>query len=465
MKKQSLLGAAALSTVAFAGVANAQSLVPAANAGATVGEYRVIATESKLSAAQRTGVIGLEYTVGAGTPGALSKLTVALSGGATFSGAFNITQLNTGTPCDPTITLSTGGAKGDSAATFLVEGLNNCVADELAFNVPVLLATGTTGVNVATSLTTELGTPIAAGTTTTQITGSPNTDLISFGKAVDITVAADTDPTQATIASDFKLLATGFGFDNEIGEAVVTVDTTRFLGINSAATIAATNFSGVSFDVVGDLENLDVDVNGTAVVEGSATPGEGTATITPAASGTYTVSVTEAGSDPIPGGAYQMRVRLTAGSTALVNPVATGLVPLQTVTREGAQYLIPWVASRTLAQTSTSNTVIRIANIGSSAVGRVSAELVTSSTGVTSTTLVPLATSISPRGEVVITSNSLQNAFGADFGRGDIRLTVEGAPANLVVRRFVQSTVNGALSEVSLGRSSFGGDTGAEPIN
>ena len=41
---------------------------------------------------------------------------------------------------------------------------------------------------------------------------------------------------------------------------------------------------------------------------------------------------------------------------------------------------------------------------------------------------------------------------------GDIRDTVEAQPANLIVRRFVQSTVNGALSEVSMGRDALGNE-------
>lgn len=464
MKKQSLLGAAALSTVAFAGVANAQELTPVAAGASTVGEYRVIATESKLTSTQRTGVIGLSYKVGAGTPSALSKLTVALSEGAVFSKAFSITQLNddVDNECAPTISLSTGGAAGTSAATFLVEGLNKCVDDALIFNVPVTLAATPASFNIATSLTTEAGTKIAAGTATTQ---TETADLISFDSAVKINIAADDVATQATIDSDFQKLATVGDFDNIIGTATVAVDTSKYLGIDSAAKIASTNFSNTAFTVVGDLENVVVAVNGEVVEEGEATPNEGTAIIAPVAAN-YTVTVTETGEDnSIPGGSYQGRIRLNVpASGAVVNSVATGLVSLQSVTREGAQYLIPWVASRTLAQTSTSNTVIRIANIGSSAVGRVSAELLTSSNGVTTSTLVPLASSITPRGELVITSNSLQNAIGSDFGRADIRITVEGAPANLVVRRFVQSTVNGALSEVSLGRGN-GADVGSEPVN
>ena len=132
------------------------------------------------------------------------------------------------------------------------------------------------------------------------------------------------------------------------------------------------------------------------------------------------------------------------------------------MTREGASYLLPWVASGALSTTSTSNTVVRLSNIGAADTGPVSIELLTSSKGVpASTTLVPVAASIAKGGELVLTSASLQSTLGADFGRGDIRITVEGQPSDLIVRRFVQSTVNGALSEVSLGRSA----AGAEPQN
>ena len=58
---------------------------------------------------------------------------------------------------------------------------------------------------------------------------------------------------------------------------------------------------------------------------------------------------------------------------------------------------------------------------------------------------------------------AIQDLVGANFGRGDIRLAVEAQPANLIVRRFVQSTVNGVLSEVSLGRTA--GTSNSEPVN
>lgn len=459
MKKQTLLGAAALTTLAVAGAANAGTLsLNTGVAGNTIKASQVVATEVVLDSTTSKGVIGLalQPTATAILPSGNSLLKVSLTGGAKFGAAVNAGAVVANAGCAPTTVVSTGGAAGDSTVTFLVSNLGGCTnAVPLHLAIPVQVS-GTSTVNVDTLLTTEAGTYIDGGTAST-------TNLIKFAKAFDVTFAADTVETKALLPS-FKTLSA----NTVLGKATIVATAGATNGIHGAsAPVTISDVTAAKFTLTGDFTTLDVSVTGTGVtvpLAAETKAGSGIATVSTSAApaaGDYTVAVAAKGTAPIiKGSAYTIAADLTL-APAFTAPAQFGPSPLQTVTREGSSYLLPWVASGALATTSTSNTVVRIANTGA-ATGAVSLELLTSSKGVAaSTTLVPVATSIAKGGELVLTSASLQTALGADFGRGDIRVTVEGAPADLIVRRFVQSTVNGALSEVSLGRSA----AGAEPVN
>ena len=107
--------------------------------------------------------------------------------------------------------------------------------------------------------------------------------------------------------------------------------------------------------------------------------------------------------------------------------------------------------------------MIRISNIGTTATGSVSAELLNSSTGTGAIgSLIAINGTIAAGKDFVITGASLQSNFGGtDFGRGDVRITVEANAADLITRRFIQNVAGGSVTEVSLGRSA----TGQEPQN
>lgn len=470
MKKQTLLGAAALSTLAIAGAANAQStLTGAAVAGAPVGTVTAptkIASEATLTATTSKGTIGLALTPSATAilPSGNALLKVSLTGGATFGSTVTAGAVVANGGCAPTTVVSSGGAATDSTVTFLVSSLGGCTnAVPINLLVPVRLATGSTSnVDVVTNLTTEAGTPIDGGTASTFVPAAgnnPSSSLISFAKAFNVTITPDTaGSTKVALANKFTTLSG----DNTIGKATLAINAYR-LGLNSTATTSAADLSSANFTVKGDLTNLKVSVDGVQATTANA----GVVAVANPTAKDYvvTVATTGAATPPtIPGGAYTLAVQLVPTTASGLAGSTFGPSALETITREGSSYLIPWVASGTLAQASTSNTVIRVSNISTTATGAVSAELLNSSGGVAaSTALVPLATSIGSRGELVITSATLEAAFGANFGRGDVRITVEGEAGNLVVRRFVQSTTTGALSEVSLGRSATSG--GQEPVN
>lgn len=464
MKKQTLLGAAALTTLAVAGAAHAGTLTTYAGPS-NVKENRVIATEAAAASLSGTVSLALTPSKDAILPQGNAVLKITLDGGATFGTAVTSAAISGAAGCAPTVTPSAGGGKDDSSVTFLVSTLQGCKgavttpaapAVPLYINIPVKL-NGTSNVNVSTDLRTEAGTPIDGATATTfkaAAGGAPAVNLFSFAPAFSLEVTPDVAGNVTALLPDFKALSLNKGLGT--AEIVVASDTyTGIGGLAAADLIDDTAVTAVKYTVKGSVSTVDVNYSGADVVAGKLTSSglvnaSGPAAVTFAAASLATAKATVAST-------YTVAADVTL--TAAFNPQATyAAQPLRSIVREGASYMVPWVASGTLATTSTSNTVIRIANTGAKT-GPVSLELVTSSAGVpTSTSLVTVAPSIAAGGEVVLTSQGIQDLVGANFGRGDIRLTVEAQAADLIVRRFVQSTVNGALSEVSLGRSAAGNE-------
>lgn len=465
MKKQTLLGAAALTTLALAGAANAGELsaIATTNGNETVSKAVVLAGDFT-AATTSAGVVGLNWepSVGAILPSGNAILTVNLVGGAVFSADVGAGAVLVNGTCNPTTTVSEGGAEGEKSVKFLVSnlgGCNNAAANNLQFELPIELDGSASAVNVEAGLKTELGTPIDGGMVSTyDATGKIN--LIDFDNALSVKIVADTNPTYATLVNKFTTLSP----DVTLGTAEVKV-AALVKGIDDVTKLTAQgDVTKAVFTAKGDFTNVDVSLDATKFAESKAGSGTATVTLTNPTAVVKPITVAATGATPAPAikaSQYNVAVALTAAGYKAA-ALTIGATSIETLTREGASYLLPWVASGALSATSTSNTVVRISNVGAAAVGPVSLELLTSSTGVAaSTTLVPVATSIAKGGEVVLTSASIQTALGADFGRGDVRVTVEGSAKDLIVRRFVQSTVNGALSEVSLGRNS----SGTEPTN
>jgi hypothetical protein len=449
MKKQTLLGAIALTTVAVgaAGAANAQQYTVVANAtaGATVKAPVTVASEVSLTTTTSKGVVGLAVVPSATAilPGGNSILTFQLQGGHTFGTAVTPGAIVANAGCAPTTTISTGGAAADTSVSFLVSNLGGCTnAVPIHAALPVQLANQTSTLNVATTFTTELKTPIDGGSAALN-------KIVQFAPAFKVTTTADAVTTAATLASGFKTLTA----DVTLGTVVVAV-TANAKGIDDVTKVAvAGDVTKADFKFVGNQTTKTV----TLKYDATAVPTTGLLAVA-APVGAAGVITAVAGGDPIPASTYTVATTLTLAAGYAVQPTY-GPSSLQSVTREGTTYLIPWASSGTLAVSTGNATVVRIANIGTATSGAVSAELLTSSTGVAaSTSLVPLSAGINKGGELVITGASLQTAIGSDFGRGDIRLTVEAQPATLITRRFIQNVSNGSLTEVSLGRDVGGNE-------
>ncbi len=414
-------------------------------AGATVTAAATVATEATLTATTSKGIIGLAVRPSATAilPGGNSILTFQLQGGHTFGTAVTPGAIVANAGCAPTTTISTGGLATDSSVSFLISGLGGCTnAVPILVALPTQLANQTSALNVATTFKTELGTSIDGGAATLS-------NVVKFAPAFSVTTKADAVTTAATLASGFKALTA----DVTLGTVVVAV-AANSKGINDVTKVAvAGDVTKADFKFVGNQTTKTI----TLKYDATAVPTTGLLAVA-APVGNPGVITAVAGGDPIPASTYTVATDLTLAADYKVQPTY-GPSSLQSVTREGSTYLLPWVASGTLAVASGNATVVRISNIGTATTGAVSAELLNSSTGVApSTALVPLSAGITKNGELIITGQSLQTAIGADFGRGDVRITVEAQPQTLITRRFIQNVANGSLTEVSLGRDAGGNE-------
>ena len=110
MKKQTLLGAIALTTltVGAAGAANAQqyTLSQVAATGATVTATLAVASELKVDSTSK-GIVGIALTpsVGAVLPGGNSVISFTLTGGHTFGTAVTGAAIVANNTCAPTATV------------------------------------------------------------------------------------------------------------------------------------------------------------------------------------------------------------------------------------------------------------------------------------------------------------------------------------------------------------------------
>lgn len=450
MKKQTLLGAIALTTLAVgaAGAANAQqyTVVSKAVGASTVSAAATVASEATLTATTSKGSLGLAVTPSASAilPGGNSVLTFTLTGGHTFGTNVTPGAIVANAGCAPTTTISSGGLAADSTVSFLLSGLGGCTNTvPITALIPVVLANNTTALGVSTTFKTELGTSIDGGK-------ADLTNLVKFAPAFKVTTTADAVTTAATLASGFKSLTA----DVTLGTVVVAV-TANSKGIDDVTKVAAAgDVTKADFKFVGNQTAKTV----TLKYDATAIPTTGLLSVNAPVGNLGVITAVFGANDPIPASTYTVDTTLTLGA-GFTSPAATGAQSLQSITREGTTYLIPWASSGTLAVSTGNSTVVRISNIGTGTSGAVSAELLTSSTGVAaSTSLVPLSTGITKGGELVITGASLETAIGSNFGRGDVRITVEAQPATLITRRFIQNVTNGSLTEVSLGRDVGGNE-------
>lgn len=425
---------AVLAATAITGTASAVTISGADVNGVAVGKSGVpFASEVTLSdnktAGADDGDLSFEFEVKSGTFPSGNVLATITLNNAVFNADMDASAFDfTGCSAAPNAVISSGGAKGSSTVTYVVSNLNGCAPTETAtINVPFDLVAHAAS-SATFGITTEGKSPVD---------GDPVSIPITESKAAFSTVIkADGTPPQADV------LATGGAYRNfvgggktqSLGTLAVLVDDTVYVDLGTSTKAAVANVSKVDVTVTGDYAGFlkadggDVTLDGTSLtVKGntataSYTPGDFVTVAS--APAPEAISVTASGKSAINASSYSLSAAVDL-KTGFTDPSAAA-GSLDPITRNGTSATIPWTASGTLSASSGSTTFVRVSNPTSSTFGQITAEVLSSTNAAAVGKRATLAASLGAGAEALFTSTDLETALGADFGRGDILITVEG---------------------------------------
>jgi len=503
MTKFTLLAAASVAALAFAGAASATDITSAkvSNIGlTTTGTKTVytIASETDGAAANRATTTTATHNtiasvISAATPatvfapnasGTNYAATLTLTG-ATFQSpvtAAAITGAGAGCTITPATVVS-GGGVGQNTVTVVFNVPTSCSAtvpanlapNGVTFDTPFVVDAG------ASSVSASVGYTLA--TTGAAFGGAAGTAQLvqkSAGYAVSVSAAPQTAssvlPTSLALGTPayVSLVANSSSADNIVGSVSANVatpnaSTTGAIYANAAA--AALPAITYTLKVDGDFAVIKpgAAATDTAALAGTA----GAPALTVNAGNTSAVSAAAQAA-----GAATIFVSIPAGNTtavpstktfsATVTPalatntlVTTPLAvthDLETIGLQGTNFIAPWVGGSQAATKS----VIRLSNSSGVASGPVSIRLnngLARAAGVTTGPGSPVASvtcstsfTIPATGDLQIGQGELNACFG-DFLRGDLQITVQSAATSLTAKmRQVQT--DGTQFETTLGRFS-----------
>lgn len=450
VSKKVLLNAAA--TIVLAGAAHAAVIGNPTVGGVSIGTGTYnLANEIAFTTAAPTGTVVVPVLASTGTlPSGNVLLDVSLTNavfssqvlGAAVTASDTVQTGQTDACVLGSSVLSTGGGTATGSVTFVLSGLSDCViGDGVAVTLPVRV-TGAGSVGVSATFRTEASVPVDGGTT------SRGASLITLGSAFAPTVTADSATTQLTLASGFK----AFAGDTVLGAAGVVQPTATFYSDLSGTATDPSDVTSVTVSVSGDFTGFGTGTgNASLLIDGVAatiTGSTASRTVTGSAAADFVGTSAPATIQVVAGtgtsaailnaSTYSATVTASyATSAGYASGTETSSGALDQIVREGTTILLPWTSSQSNAAVTGSNNIVRVGNRTTSAINGVFVRVInTSTSGFTNSGLVALGSSIPAGGELLITSELLQQRLG-DFGRGDIELVIEAAPSALSVRRLV----------------------------
>jgi len=403
--------------------------------------------------------------------------------GGTFSGTVTTIVAKVvniaSTPVAATCTLSSVTASTISA---------QCTTDGTAavgkFTLDAGIVTGVlkAPVFISGTIATTAGTAVDGGTiASVQVVDyRAGYKAIATARSGSVLLSTFTKLRDATATGSTASVVAGAGLNNfQIGSAVGLVNNDNPLGsavvadlVNqaTATVLASGNVTAISATVGGNLSVLKP-VFGSAYTAGTTadfgftdgqSPLAGAATATLSANnlagflaGTAVVGVAQAGATAasISESTYSismvptLAVGYTAGAYATKN--------LGSLTYEGATIIAPWIGDGA----NGINTTIRLNNTGATALPFVQVKLVSPFTTGTSGTVASTASctvgTVPASGELLISSATLQACFG-NFKRADVTILVGSVAASSVTAKARTTSVNGTVSEVTLGKGTGG---------
>jgi len=466
------------------------------------------ASAATLSSASTIG--GQALTLGTGTydpftianevdaPGELvAALTVLPSATGIVNGVYNVTfnvsggTFNTaGTTTAIVATVVNANATPAAATctissvttTAIVAQCTTAGSDAVAkFTLAVGIATGVAKapVYISGSIATTAGTAVDGGTiASVQVVDyRAGYKTIATARSGDLLLSTFKKFRDAT-ATGTVTSGVGAGLNNfQIASAVGLVNNNNPLAgavgdlvyQATGTTLASGNVTAMTATVAGNLSVLKP-VFGSAFAAGTTTDftftdgqspltaGTGSAilsanNLTGFLAGTAVVGVAQAGATAaaISEGGYTISVvpTLAAGYTAGAYATKT----LGSLTYEGLSFIAPWIGDGS----NGINTTIRLNNTGATALPFVQVKLVSPFTTGTSGTVVSTANctvgTVPASGELLISSATLQACFG-NFKRADVTVVVGSTSLSTVTAKARTTSVNGTVSEVTLGKGS-----------
>lgn len=391
---------------------------------------------------ETTVVAAFDVTSGAFPSG--NVVVTATISGATFDSAVSGAALDFKNCKGGTATssLSSGGAEGGTTVAWVVSNLNACGSKEQALvSLPIDLDLGGAGVSLSVGIVTESGsTPVDGGP------ASVSNFLVS-APAYSAEIKAGTTLTaNVTEATGAYKKFVGPAVTGSLGTVQLKADTAVAINLGTAVVNAAVaDYDKVAIVATGDfsafLETAPTDnitLGTTAATAKTAT----TATFSAVEGGAFGSAFTGAaalevatdGDTAIPASAYSVTVTptLEAGLTGLTAAPTTKAVG--SIARNGTSVRLPWVVSGTQAGVSGTGAVnyIRVTNRTATGFGPITATVLASNQSASLGKSATLAASLAAGGELVVDSETLETLLGANYGRGDIEVTVEGAGATVV---------------------------------
>jgi hypothetical protein len=256
-------------------------------------------------------------------------------------------------------------------------------------------------------------------------------------------------PASGTTDATYGDLATAMGIS--IAAASSVGGTNDIVYKNGSGTaVASSDVTAAVLTIGGDLSKLDGRL-GSAQLADTGTTNTFTADSTNLSAfqgGTATFGLVNKATALVGAeGSYTVTPVLTM-STGLTGPTIS-TTKIGSVSFEGTSLYLPWVSDGS----NGTNNVIRIGNkSATTAISSVKASLLNPTVAGTSGTVASTATcelgTIAAAGELTINSAALTTCFGA-FKRSDVRLTVQGAEANLTLK--MRSSTAGITTENIVG--------------
>lgn len=461
--KLSLLGGIAAGALLFAtGAAAAPTLTVDADGS---GNPYKLASEASIAPGDTLSFDAeLVLSNGNTIPSGNVILTLTLSGGE-FEGVIGAGVLS-GSHSDPLITCTVSstvsdGGDGENFVEFLLSGASAGSCDTFEFTGLTVVPTGSGTVSMSADVRTEGDTPIDGG-------GSNASDVLTRGNAFDVNFTAGTTRTAilASTGGPYRRFA-GDVLGTTLGTVEVTADGTFYKDL-AGTSVSNADVTAISVVIDGAwgsfVTNATPPVTNVTLGGATAAISGSNATFTYSAglgglanqlpTGANALTLTADGVDPILAREYTASVSLTL-SAGLTSPGAFSGGDVGEIDRDGTSVIVPGVLSRYLVDRLKENNQIRIGNIGDDDTGAVYLTvLANNQVGANPPAYTPQGTkqvtaSIAAGGELLLNSTAITTHLG-QFGRGDIELSIEADPSDIVVRRFYRGAT-GDWTEVASG--------------